>query len=143
MSKHSATLAGALIAALCSTAVPARAEFCLEATVNATDKFFFRFKKSYPLKPDKLTPLTGKVVVVESDSVVGLGPAYGQILGLPEGDAGNSLGITLAYGGDVTGNASIVLDDNGKTTGGGMVFLTSGAVSVGGQIVDCATEPLP
>lgn len=126
-------------------AVPAGADFCLEAT-KPPDSYFFRFKQSYPskLKPGKLLALQGKLIAVEGGSVVGTGPAWGQLLGLPEGDAGYQLGISFAYGTGTAGTATITLDDNGGTTGGGTIFVLAGSsTSVGAEIVDCSTEPVP
>ena len=146
MSKRStfvlATLAGSLGLGL----APARADFCLSASIN-TASLFFHFSGKYPSKPDKVTKLNGKVLLLEGTDVTGIGPAYGQILGLPEGDAGNSLGITFAASGDVAGQASIVLDDNNKMSGAGRVTETSSSGTssfpIGADIVDCSTEPTP
>ena len=146
MSKRStfvlATLAGSLGLGL----APARADFCLSASINTASRFF-HFSGKYPSKPDKVTKLNGKVLLLEGTDVTGIGPAYGQILGLPEGDAGNSLGITFAASGDVAGQASIVLDDNNKMSGAGRVTETSSSGTssfpVGADIVDCSTEPTP
>ena len=136
-----ATLAGSV----CLGIAQARADFCLNAPLNGTS-LFFRFSGKDPSKPDKITKLNGKVLFVEgANAIDARGPAYGQILGLPEGDAGNSLGISFAASGETVGQASIVLDDNNKMSGGGSVFLTGSGgttnVSVDAEIVDCATEP--
>jgi hypothetical protein len=141
MSNRSALIVATLAAGLCLSAVPARADFCLNAVVDGDTNVFFHFKKKYPLSPDKITAINGKAIFVDGGSVQGIGPAYGEILGLPLGDAGNSLGITFTITTTV-GHAAIVLDDNGKMSGGGSV---QGVVnsSVIADIVDCATEPTP
>jgi len=109
--------------------------------VDGNTNFFFHFKKKYPTNPDKVTPINGKAIFVDLGSVQGLGPAYGEVLGLPLGDAGNSLGITFTIGTSI-GHAAIVLDDNNKMSGGGTVqFGVSNSVTA--DIVDCATEPVP
>src|SRR5262249_10923415 len=95
-------LAGFLVPLFLSAT--ARADFCLEASVDANNSYFFHFKKGYPSKPDKLTPLKGTVLVVHLGNIDARGPAFGQILGLPEGDAGNSLGITFMFGADHVAN---------------------------------------
>jgi len=141
MSKRAALIVATLLGSLSLGLAQARADFCLNGVVNGTDSFFFRFAGKYPTKPDKITKLNGKVLSVEGTAVTDRGPAYGQILGLPEGDAGNSLGISLAFRGDVVGQASIVLDDNNKMSGAGTVFLGVTPFSVTADIVDCATEP--
>src|SRR5262249_12128184 len=116
------------------------------APING-ESLFFHFNGKYPTKPDKITKLNGKVLVVEASMVTDLGPAYGQILGLPEGDAGNSLGISFALGGEVVGQASIVRDDNNTMSGAGRVTEPSSTGTtnfpIGADIVDCATEPTP
>jgi len=145
MSTRSTVVMTTLAASLCLGLAQARADFCLNGVVNGTDSFFFRFDGKYPTKPDKVTKLNGKVLSVEGAAITDRGPAYGQILGLPEGDAGNSLGISFAFSSNKVGQASIVLDDNNKMSGAGTVFLTGsgGTVpfSVTADIVDCATEP--
>src|SRR5262249_11189983 len=121
MSKTSALAVATLVGSLCFGLVPARAaEFCLSAVVDADTSFFFRFQKKYPTKPDKIRPLNGTVKFFDPAGFQGPGPAYGELLGLPEEDAGNSLGITFAIG-TSTGHAAIVLDDNGQMSGGGTV----------------------
>jgi hypothetical protein len=102
----------------------AQADFCLSAPINA-GSLFFHFSGKYSTKPDKITKLNGKVLFLEGSMVTDQGPAYGQILGLPAGDAGNSLGISFAAGAEVVGQASIVLDDNNKMSGAGRVTETS------------------
>ena len=89
-----------------------------------------------------VTPLlNGTMTLVEANVVTCGGPAWGEILGLPEGDAGNVIAVTFATGA-LSGVARVTLDDNGWTTGGGRVFRNPGTpVDVGGQIVDCATVP--
>jgi hypothetical protein len=47
----------------------------------------------------------------------GMGPAFGQILGLPVGDAGNSLSITFMYP-DHVANTSVTLHDDFDPSGG-------------------------
>jgi len=84
----------------------------------------------------------GKAIFVDGGVFQGLGAAYGQVLGLPVGDAGNSLGITFTIG-TSAGQAVIVLDDNGKMSGGGNVDFGGLSNSVDASIVDCATEPTP
>ena len=146
MSKRSTFVLATLAGSLCLGLAPARADFCLSAPIN-TASLFFHFSGKYPTKPDKVTKLNGKVLLLEGTDVTGIGPAYGQILGLPEGDAGNSLGITFAANGDVAGQASVVLDDNNKMSGAGRVTETSSSgtssFAVGADIVDCSTEPTP
>lgn len=141
MSNRSALIIATLAASLCLDAVPARVDFCLNAVVDGDTNYFFHFRKKYPTSPDKITPINGKAIFVDLGSVQGLGPAYGQILGLPEGDAGNSLGISFTIG-TSTGHAATTLDDNGKMSGGGTVQLgaSNGVIA---DIVDCATEPTP
>ena len=140
MSKRSTFILATLAGSLCLGIAQARADFCLNAPSNG-DSFFFRFSGKYPTKADKITKLNGKVLFVEGSTVTARGPAYGQILGLPEGDAGNSLGISFAVSGEVVGQASIVLDDNNKMSGAGTVFLGTTDFPIGAEIVDCATEP--
>jgi len=146
MSKRSTFVLATLAGSLCLGLAPARADFCLNAPIN-TSSLFFHFSGKYPTKPDKVTKLNGKVLLLDGGAVNGIGPAYGQILGLPEGDDGNSLGITFAASGDVAGQASIVLDDNNKMSGAGRVTETSSSgtssFAIGADIVDCATEPTP
>jgi hypothetical protein len=146
MSKRSTFILATLVGSLCLGLVQARADFCLSAPINSAS-LFFHFSGKYPQKPEKVTKLNGKVLFLEGSDLTQSGPAYGQILGLPEGDAGNSLGISFAAGGDVVGQASIVLDDNNKMSGAGRVTETSssGTTSfpIGADIVDCATEPTP
>jgi hypothetical protein len=146
MSKRSTLILATLAGSLCLGLAQARADFCLSASINTASRFF-HFSGKYPTKADKVTKLNGKVLFLEGSDVNQIGPAYGQILGLPEGDAGNSLGISYAAGGEVVGQASIVLDDNNKMSGGGTVVETSSGgttgVSVGADIVDCSTEPTP
>ena len=113
MSKRSTFVLATLAGSLCLGLAPARADFCLSAPIHSSS-LFFHFNGKYPTKPDKITKLNGKVLLLDGSEVTNLGPAYGQILGLPEGDAGNSLGISFAAGGDIAGQASIVLDDNNK-----------------------------
>jgi len=142
MSNRSALVVATLAGSLCLGLVPARAgEFCLNAAVDLDNFFFFHFQKKYPTKPDKITPLNGKAIFV--GAISGLGPAYGELLGLPEGDAGNSLGVTFTIGGTKIGHAAIVLDDNNKMSGGGTVDFGGVSTSVSADIVDCATEPTP
>src|SRR5262245_6585334 len=145
MSKRSTFILATLAGSLCLGLAQARADFCLSASINTASRFF-HFNGKYPTKPDKITKLNGKVLFLESSTITGIGPAYGQILGLPEGDAGNSLGISYASGATV-GQASIVLDDNNKMSGGGKLVETgpggTTSVSVGADIVDCSTEPTP
>lgn len=143
MSNRSALVVATLAGSLCLGLVPARAgEFCLNAVVDADTNFFFHFQKKYSTKPDKITPLNGKAIFLDGGLIQGLGPAYGELLGLPEGDAGNSLGVTFTIG-TSTGHAAIVLDDNGKMSGGGTVDFGGSSSSVSADIVDCATEPTP
>src|SRR5262245_52715014 len=97
MSNRTLLIAATVAANLC-LAAPSRADFCLNAVVDGDTSFFFHFKKKYPLTPDKITKLNGKAISVDFGSVQGIGPAYGEILGLPEGDAGNSLGATFTIG---------------------------------------------
>ena len=113
MLKRSTFILATLAGSLCLGLAPARADFCLSAPINGSS-LFFHFNGKYPTKPDKITKLNSKVLLLDGSEVTNLGPAYGQILGLPEGDAGNSLGISFAAGGDIAGQASIVLDDNNK-----------------------------
>src|SRR5262245_38854876 len=141
MSNRGALIVAMLAGSLCLGAVPARADFCVNAVVDGNTNFFFHFKKKYPTSPDKVTPINGKAIFVDLGSVQGLGPAYGEVLGLPLGDAGNSLGITFTIATSI-GHAAIVLDDNNKMSGGGTVqFGVSNSVIA--DIVDCATEPVP
>ena len=141
MSKRSTFILATLAGSLCLGLAQARADFCLNASIN-TGSLFFHFSGKYPSKPDKITKLNGKVLFLEGSMVTDQGPAYGQILGLPEGDAGNSLGVSFAVSGEVVGQASIVLDDNNKMSGAGRVTETSstGTTSfpIGAEIVDCA-----
>ena len=144
MSKHRTWIVAGLLVPFLLAVRPARADFCLDLTLDANNSYFFHFRDKYPTKPDKLTPLKGKVEVVQSGNGGGIGPAFGQLLGLPLDAAGNSLGITFMYNQDHVGNASIVLDDNAMTTGGGVVAVTPGGTQeVGGQIVDCSSAPFP
>jgi hypothetical protein len=85
------------------------------APING-DSLFFQFSGKYPTKPDKVTKLNGKVLFLEGSDLTQSGPAYRQILGLPEGDAGR-----------VT-----------ETSSGGTT-----SFPIGADIVDCATEPPP
>ena len=144
MSKRSTFILATLAGGLCLGIAPARADFCLNAPINS-GSLFFHFSGKYPTKADKITKLNGKILFVEGSTVTDRGPAYGQILGLPEGDAGNSLGISFAVTGEIVGQASIVLDDNNKMSGAGRASLTdSGGTTtfpIGAEIVDCATEP--
>ncbi len=136
----------ALAGTLALGALPARAEFCIELQDGGSAVAFLRFKQKYSTKVDKFTALTGKIIALEAGSIVGIGPAFGQMLGLPEADAGNSLGVTFAYGGDTVGHASIVLDDNALMSGSGTLFVESPAAlptSVTAEIVGCANEPQP
>jgi len=146
MSKRSTFILATLAGSLCLGLAQARADFCLSASINTASRFF-HFSGKYPTKPDKITKLNGKVLFLESSNITRIGPAYGQILGLPEGDAGNSLGISYASGATVVGQASIVLDDNNKMSGGGRLVETgpggTTGVSVVADIVDCSTEPTP
>src|SRR5262249_28929597 len=93
MSKRSTFIMATLAGSLCLGLAQARADFCLSASINTASRFF-HFSGKYPTKPDKITKLNGKVLFLEGTDITGIGPAYGQILGLPEGDAGNSLGIS-------------------------------------------------
>ena len=141
MSNRRALIIATLAGSLCLGAVPALADFCLNAVVDGDTNFFFHFKKKYPTSPDKVTAINGKAISVDFGSVQGLGAAYGEVLGLPVGDAGNSLGVTFTIGTSI-GHAAIVLDDNAKMSGGGIVqFGVSSSVTA--DIVDCATEPIP
>lgn len=136
----------ALAGTLALGAPQARAAFCIELQDGGSAVAFLRFKQKYSTKVDKFTALTGKITALELGSIIGIGPAFGQMLGLPEGDAGNSLGVTFAFDGDTVGHASIVLDDNGFMSGGGTIFVQSPAVlptTVSANIVDCANEPQP
>ena len=151
MSKRCPLIVATLVGSLSLGLSQARADFCLNAVFNGTDGVFFRFQNKYPTKADKITKLNGKILFVEGTTVTYRGPAYGQILGLPEGDAGNSLGISFAVrsvpppgaGSPVyaVGQASIVLDDNDKMSGAGTVVLETTHRFVTADIVDCATEP--
>jgi hypothetical protein len=151
MSKHRTWIVAGLLVPLLLAVRPARADFCLKLTVDANNFYFFHFSGGYPRTPNKLTPLKGMVEVEQSGNPGGMGPAFGQILGLPVGDAGNALGITFMYNSAVSAvaNASVVLDDDFMTSGGGAVGVTAvgvtpgGAQWVGGQIVDCSSAPFP
>jgi hypothetical protein len=123
---------------------PARADFCLNLIVSAdvSDSYFFHFLKKYQTKPDKITALTGRVIIVDEGAVIGRGPAYGSELGLPPSHFGNSLGVTFMIGENTVNHATVVLDANGMMTGTGRVILADGTVrSVVGDIVDGLTEP--
>ena len=141
MSKRCPLIVATLVGSLSLGLSQARGDFCLNAVFNGTDSVFFRFQNKYPTKADKITKLNGKILFVEGTTVTDRGPAYGQILGLPEGDAGNSLGISFAVRGQAVGQASIVLDDNDKMSGAGTVVLETTHRFVTADIVDCATEP--
>ena len=141
MSKHRTWIVAGLLVPLLLAVRPARADFCLALSVDADNSYFFHFSNGYPSKPDKLTPLKGNVEVIQSGNSGGIGPAFGQILGLPADAAGNSLGITFMYNADHVASAAVVLDDNSMTTGGGVVVVTPGGTqAVGGQIVDCSAQ---
>ena len=143
MSKHRTWIVAGLFVPLLLAVRPARADFCLNLTDAANDSYFFHFSGGYRRTPNKLTPLKGFVEVVQSGNAAGMGPAFGQLLGLPVGDAGNALGITFMYP-DHVANASVTLDDDFDTSGGGVVVVTPGGMqTVGGQIVDCSTAPFP
>jgi hypothetical protein len=148
MSKHRTWIVAGLLVSLLLGVRPARADFCLQLTVDANNFYFFHFSGGYSRTPNKLTPLKGVVEVEQSGSIAGMGPAFGQLLGLPVGDAGNALGITFMYP-DHVANASVTLDDDFDTSGGGVVGVTAvgvtpgGAQWVGSQIVDCSSTPFP
>src|SRR5262245_64028603 len=97
MSTRSTVAMATLAASLCLGLAQARADFCLNGVVNGTDSFFFRFDGKYPTKPDKVTKLNGKVLSVEGAAITDRGPAYGQMLGLPAGGAGNSRGMRFDF----------------------------------------------
>jgi len=144
MSKHRTWIVAGLFVPLLLAVRPARADFCLNLPDAANDSYFFHFSGGYRRTPNKLTPLKGFVEVVQSGNAAGMGPAFGQILGLPVDAAGNQLGITFMSNNALVGNASVTLDDNFMTSGGGVVVVTPGGMqTVGGQIVDCSTAPFP
>lgn len=137
----SSITAGMLIAAgLALNAPAARADFCVEITT--TPPTFFRFKAKYSTKVEKITPLNGYAIPFNSMTRLpqGFAPAFGQMLGLHEGDAGNTIAVTFTRSNEV-GHMKVTLDDNGFSTGGGRIFFPSGAADVGAQLVDCDTEP--
>ena len=131
-------------AGLLLATVPARADFCVEISDGfVTPSAFFHFKGSYSTKPEKITVLKGSVRPLDAmGDPTGFGPAFGEMLGLHEGDAGNEFGVTFAHG-NVVGHLALTLDDNGFTTGGGRVYRPTGTTDVGGQLVDCSTQPQP
>jgi hypothetical protein len=97
----------------------------------------------HPTRPGKMTALRGRVTLLEMGNVVGLGPAFGSALGLPEGDAGARLGLQFVTS-SLIGFATVTLDDNDGTMGGATVSLVDGGSFSGeASIADCATEPQP
>lgn len=123
----------------------ARADFCVQLSDGfpGSPYAFFRFKGSYSTKPDKRKALLGKISRLSGGSVVEIGPAFGEALGLPVDFAGVKFGVQYSSSGLST-FAAITLDDNGQTTGGGTVTLAGGSSFSGeASIADCATEPVP